>query len=72
MMKTLTEADLRAAKLLQDQREYVVDASTYVTPLAKEFLKDRGIELVHQKSKASPAPIHGSWQVMAQAHALDF
>ncbi len=45
-MKTLTEADLRAALLAKNVREYRVQAGTFVTPLAKEYLRDHHIELI--------------------------
>lgn len=49
-MKILTEADLRAACLPRDTKEYPVEAGTYVTPLAREFLKGRGIQLVEKSA----------------------
>lgn len=46
--KILTEAELRSACLPRDTTEYTVAPGTYVTPLAKEFLRDRGIALVEK------------------------
>lgn len=45
-MKILTEADLRSALLLEDVKTYHVSSDIFVTPSAKEYLRDRGIELV--------------------------
>lgn len=44
-MKVLTEAQLRSACLPAGTTEYPVEPGTFVTPLAREFLRDRGIEL---------------------------
>lgn len=48
-MKILTEADLRSACLSRETREYSVEPGTFVTPLAREFLRDRGITLTEKK-----------------------
>ncbi|MDD2955747.1 MAG: hypothetical protein PHD67_05460 [Oscillospiraceae bacterium] len=45
-MKILTEANLRAALLPKGTASYTVTPDTFVTPLAREFLRERGIELV--------------------------
>lgn len=45
-MKILTETMLRAATLAQGTTEYRVEPDVFVTPLAKEYLRDRGITLV--------------------------
>ena len=45
-MKILTEAMLRSAALGEDTTEYCVDADVFVTPLAREYLRDRRISLV--------------------------
>lgn len=45
-MKILTETMLRAATLAQGITEYRVEPDVFVTPLAKEYLRDRGITLV--------------------------
>ncbi len=45
-MYVLTEAELRAAHFSVDKREYHVPQDTFVTPMAKEYLRDRGIRLV--------------------------
>lgn len=44
-MKILTEADLRAAILPEGTSRYTVPADVFVTPLAREFLRERKIEL---------------------------
>ncbi|MCB6608563.1 hypothetical protein V3C10_02235 [[Clostridium] symbiosum] len=45
-MKVLTEADLRTEQISRADREYRVPQGTFVTPSAKEFLRDRGVELI--------------------------
>lgn len=50
-MKILTEADLRSACLPQNTKEYAVEPGTYITPLAQEFMRDRGIELVEKRAE---------------------
>ncbi|MCI9105752.1 MAG: hypothetical protein HFG57_07305 [Lachnospiraceae bacterium] len=50
-MKVLTEADLRTAKLSGNEKEYHVSEGTFVTAPAKEYLKDRGIQLIWDKSQ---------------------
>ncbi len=45
-MKILDEGTLRAALLHSDATEYRVERGTFVTPLAREYLRDRGIALV--------------------------
>ncbi len=49
-MKVLTEADLRTAKLSGKEKEYHVSEGTFVTGPAKEYLRDRGIRLIWDKS----------------------
>jgi len=49
----LTEADLRASLLPVETKEYVVSKNTYVTPSARDFLKDRGITLVREDVSSS-------------------
>ena len=49
-MKVLTEADLRTAKLSGKEKEYHVTEGTFVTGPAKEYLRDRGIRLIWDKS----------------------
>ena len=44
-MKILTETMLRAATLADSTTEYRVEPDVFVTPLAKEYLRDRGISL---------------------------
>lgn len=50
-MRVLTEADLRTARLATGT-QYHVPEGTYVTPLAMEFLRDRGIELIFDPAPA--------------------
>ena len=45
-MKVLTEADLRTLKISEGRGEFHVEEGTFVTPLAKEFLRDRKVKLV--------------------------
>ncbi len=45
-MKVLTEADLRSAGGGTSQNEYRVSRDTFVTPLAKEYMRDHKIRLV--------------------------
>lgn len=53
-MKVLTEADLRAGKVPVVDGAVHVEEGTFVTPTAKEYLKERGIGLVAAKA-ALPA-----------------
>lgn len=50
-MKILTETMLRAAALAESTTEYRVEPDVFVTPLAKEYLRDRGISLVIMESQ---------------------
>lgn len=51
-MKILTETMLRAAALAESTTEYKVEPDVFVTPLAKEYLRDRGISLaIMEKSQ---------------------
>lgn len=45
-MNVLTEADLRAAKISRADREYHVSKKTFVTPAAREYLRDCGVALI--------------------------
>ncbi|MDR1472765.1 MAG: cobalamin adenosyltransferase [Synergistaceae bacterium] len=45
-MNILNESMLRASLLDEDARRFCVERGTFVTPLAREYLRDRGIELV--------------------------
>lgn len=49
----LTESMLRSALLNKDMRRYRVEAGTFVTPLAREYLRDRDIELVFGPDRES-------------------
>ena len=44
-MKILTETMLRAATLADSTTEYRVEPDVFVTPLAKEYLRD--LSLIH-------------------------
>lgn len=44
-MKVLTEADLRSGKVQAKNGTVLVEEGTFVTPSAREYLKDRGINL---------------------------
>lgn len=63
-MKILTETMLRAAALAESTTEYRVEPDVFVTPLAKEYLRDRKISLVVMESQPAvmtrtPLPKHG-------------
>ena len=45
-MKVLTEADLRRERLQVGRREYRVDPDVFVTPSAREYLRDCRVELI--------------------------
>ena len=45
-MKILTETKLRSEALPEGTPEYRVEADVFITPMAKEYLRDRGIKLV--------------------------
>ncbi|NCC68287.1 MAG: hypothetical protein EOM14_08885 [Clostridia bacterium] len=49
-MKIIDEADLRAARIPVGTKQYLVSEGTMVTPLAKEYLAMRKIELVYGKT----------------------
>lgn len=52
-MKILTETKLRAMRLAEGTTKYHVDSGVFVTPLAKEYLRDRCIDLVIVDKKPS-------------------
>jgi ethanolamine utilization cobalamin adenosyltransferase len=52
-MKILTETMLRAATLAESTTEYCVEPDVFVTPLAREYLRDRGIALVIMENQPS-------------------
>lgn len=52
-MKVLTEADLRTLKISEGHGEFHVEEETFVTPLAKEFLRDRKVKLVVDRFTAT-------------------
>lgn len=55
-MRVLDERTLRAALLDEHVAEYRVERGTFVTPLAREYLRDRGIELVFGEPGAKEMP----------------
>lgn len=61
-MKVLTEADLRAARVSRADGEYRVAKDTFVTPAAREYLRDRGVRLVMEEAGGSEAGISGAAQ----------
>jgi ethanolamine utilization cobalamin adenosyltransferase len=52
-MRILTETKLRAMTLAEGTTEYQVTSDVFVTPLAKEYLRDRHINLVIVDKKQS-------------------
>ena len=55
-MKVLTEADLRSHKFRPGEKEYRIPGGTFVTPTAKEYLRERGIALTEGAGKADLTP----------------
>lgn len=45
-MKVLTEADLRTKQISDQKKEYHIPSNVFVTPAAKEYLRDRKIKIV--------------------------
>ncbi|MEG1390821.1 MAG: hypothetical protein RSD07_10670, partial [Angelakisella sp.] len=75
-MKTLTEYELRAMCLPSDTVEYAVERGVFVTPLAREYLRDRGIELVVREPSAvmpqTPMGKAGArYRILATGEATD-
>lgn len=52
-MEILTEADLRSGRYASTNTSITVPEGTFITPLAKEYLRDHGIEIVNNSSKNS-------------------
>lgn len=61
-MKVLTEADLRAARISRADGKYRVAKDTFVTPAAREYLRDRGVRLVMEEDGVPDAGISGAEQ----------
>lgn len=61
-MKILTEYELRAKCLGQEVEHYRVAADVFVTPLAKEYLRDRGIRLEIADTPAEMPQVKASTQ----------
>ena len=45
-MKVLTEMELRAKWKTPEGGVYHVEAGTFVTPMAKDFLREKGVSMV--------------------------
>ena len=45
-MKVLTEMELRAKWKAPKDGVYHVEAGTFVTPMAKDFLREKGVSMV--------------------------
>ena len=45
-MKVLTEMELRAKWKTPEDGVYHVEAGTFVTPMAKDFLREKGVSMV--------------------------
>lgn len=61
-MKVLTEADLRAARVSPETGEWHISADTFVTPTAREYLRDRKVRLVigtHEAMHRTPIKPQG-------------
>lgn len=52
-MDILTEADLRSGKVVSSNGKITVKKDTFVTELAKEFIRDNHIELIYEDSHKS-------------------
>jgi len=68
-MEVLTEADLRASIIKPDTTEYCIRPGVFITPLAREFLRDRHIRIVESEEvparltamPRTPIPIQGDY-----------
>lgn len=52
-MDILTEADLRSGKVVSKNGIITVSEGTFITPLAKEYIRDNGIEVRFKNNKSS-------------------
>ncbi len=52
-MEILTEADLRSGKVVSKNGKISVADGTFITPLAREYIRDRGFEIVFRNSGSS-------------------
>ena len=52
-MDILTESDLRSGKVKRKDNKVCVKTGTFITPLAKEYMRDNGIELEFSDSHKS-------------------
>ena len=51
-MKVLTEADLRSHKFRPGEKEYRIPGGTFVTPTAKEYLRQiKNLEIINTAAK---------------------
>lgn len=59
-MKVLTEMELRAKWKTPEDGVYHVEAGTFVTPMAKDFLREKGVSMVidtEEKKSMSRTPV---------------
>lgn len=52
-MEILTEADLRSGKIVSTNGKITVSEGTFITPLAREFIRDNGIEILFRNKNNS-------------------
>ncbi|MCQ2470833.1 MAG: hypothetical protein MJ147_02210 [Clostridia bacterium] len=52
-MEILTEADLRSGRIVSTNGRVIVSEKTFITPLAKEFIRDNHIEVIYNDKKES-------------------
>lgn len=65
-MKVLTEADLRILKITEAHDAFYVEEGTFVTPLAKEFLRDRKVALIFDsRNRAEGTQEKQTYQAMS-------
>ena len=59
-MKVLTEMELRAKWKTPEDGVYHVEAGTFVTPMAKDFLREKGVSMVidtEEKKSMTRTPV---------------
>lgn len=52
-MEILTEADLRSGRYASQNGRITVSEGTFITPLAKEYIRDKGLQFIVGKDKNS-------------------
>ena len=60
-MKVLTEMELRAKWKTPEDGVYHVEAGTFVTPMAKDFLREKGVSMVidpEEKKSMTRTPVN--------------